>query len=199
MEKWEEKLPPRARERLSRIKITPEDKERVKGKEELKSFLSRFYREQLSSEDFAGKLKQYEEHKREFLVKEAQSRLVDSLSLEISSPDFKRRGRCVLVLERLKSGGKHPSVKTEVNSLGDLIKKYKGEKNRLYNQLKKQVESNPKLRMRQVNTNRGEALTQLSPDEAVLSSPQWKDFISRHEIIYSSQFAKSVERLKKIF
>ena len=35
MEKWEEKLPPLARERLQQIKITPEDRERIKGMERL--------------------------------------------------------------------------------------------------------------------------------------------------------------------
>jgi len=198
MEKWEEKLPPRARERLSKIKITPEDRERIKGLEELKSFLSQFYQGKLTPENFAEKLKGYEANRREFLIKEAQLKLIDSLGLQISSSDFKKRGKCILILERLKSRRNDASVKMEINSLGNLIKSYVEEKNNLYNHLRKQVESNPELRIRQVSTDKGQVLIQLSPDEAVLSSSEWKDFVSHHEALYSSQFAKSIERLKEL-
>lgn len=198
MEKWEEKLPPRARERLSKIKITPEDRQRIKSLEELRSLLSKFYQGKLDPEDVAQEFKKQKAEKKEFLIKQAQSRLIDSLSLQIPSPDFKRRGKCVLVLERLKSQGRHASVKAEINAVGSLIKRYKEEKNKLFGQLKKQMESNPELRVKQVRTEKGEALVQLSPDEAVLSSPQWKDFISRHEVTYRSQFARLVEKMKDI-
>ncbi|MBE0478526.1 hypothetical protein IBX65_05330 [Candidatus Aerophobetes bacterium] len=196
MEKWEEKLPPRAREVLSKIEITREDRERIKGLEKIKSLLSDFYQDKLTPEDFARGLKEYELKKREFLIKEAQLKLIDSLSLQILSSDFVRRGKCILVLERLKSHNKHGQIKMEINLLGGLIKKYREEKNKFYNQLKRQVEANPKLRIRQVSTDEGQVVIQLSPDEAVLSSSQWKDFISQHDSVYRSQFASSVGRLK---
>jgi len=196
MEKWEEKLPPRVRERLAKIKITPEDRKRIKSLEKLKSLLSEFYRGKLSPDDLAEKLKECQAEEKEFLIKEVQLRLIDSFSLQISSPDFKKRGKGILVLERLKTHGKHSLIKTEINSLGSLIKRYLEEKNKIYEQLKKEIEDNPQLRIRQVKTEDGEILIQLSVDEATRNSPQWKDFISRHEAICGSEFARSIERLK---
>jgi len=198
MKKWEDKLPPRARERLAEIKITPEDRERIKGVERVKSLLSQFYQGKLTPEDLGEKLKDFGKESKKFLIKEAQTRLINSLGLQISSQDFKRRGKAILVLERLKSEGKHSSVKEEINLLGSLIKKCREEKDRVYEQLKKQVESNPELRIRKVRTESGEVIVQLSTEEAILSSPEWKEFISQQELACGSEFSKLVEKIKKM-
>jgi len=197
MEKWEEKLPPLARERLQQIKITPEDRERIKGMERLKSILTEFYQGKIDPEEIGEKLKNFRQEK-DFFIKQAQLRLIDSLGLQISSPEFKKRGKAILILERLKPHGKHSLIKTEINLLGQLIKKCMEEKNRVYDELKKEVENNPELRIRKAKTESGEVLVQLSVEEAVLSSPQWKDFISRQETICGSQFTRSIEKLKKM-
>jgi len=198
MEKWEDKLPPRARERLAKIRISSEDRERIKNMEKLKSFLSQFYQGNLSPDDLAKKIEEFQGKEKEFLVKEAQLRLVSSLSLQISSPDFKKRGKAILLLEKLKTQGKYQLIKEEINSLGSLIKRCLEEKNRAYEKLKNEVENNPELRIRKVRSEEGEVLIQLPVDEAVRASTQWKDFISRYETICGSEFSKSVERIKKM-
>lgn len=198
MEKWEEKLPPRARERLEKIKITPEDRERIKSMEKLKSVLSQFYRDELTPDELAEKIKELRREGKEILIKEAQLRLINSLSLQISSSDFKKRGKGILVLERLKKDGNYSLIKTEINSLGSLIKRYLGEKDKIYQQIKREVEDNPELRVRQAKTEEGEVLIQLSVDEAVRNSSQWKNFISRHELVFRSEFTRAIEKLKEI-
>ena len=198
MGEWEQKLSPRARERLAKIRITQEDRERIKGVEKLKFLLSEFYQGKLSPDGFGERLKGYEAEKRAFLTKEVQLRLIDSLSLRISSPDFKKRGKCILVLERLKTSEKRTFIKAEINVLGSLIKNFLSEKNQVFEQLKKEVEGNPELRMNRVKTNQGEVTVQLSADEAVLSSVQWRDFISRHDTSYRYQFDKSMQRLNEL-
>jgi len=198
MEKWEDKLPPRARERLAKIRISSEDRERIKNMEKLKSFLSQFYQGNLSPDDLAKKIEEFQGKEKEFLIKEAQLRLVSSLSLQISSPDFKKRGKAILLLEKLKTQGKYQLIKEEINSLGSLIKRCLEEKNRAYEKLKNEVENNPELRIRKVRSEEGEVLIQLPVDEAVRASTQWKDFISRYETICGSEFSKSVERIKKM-
>ncbi|MBC7189098.1 hypothetical protein H5U35_02625, partial [Candidatus Aerophobetes bacterium] len=146
---------------------------------------------------FVERLKDEKKERREFLARESQQKIIDSLSLQISSSDFKKRGRCILLLERLKEKGKDNQVKAEINFLGSLIKKYLEEKERVYQHLKKQVEENPRLRIRQAKTERGEdVIVQLSPDEAVLTLPEWKDFVSQHEDFYRSEFDRSIERLR---
>ena len=198
MGRWEDKLPPRARERLAKIRISSEDRERIKNMEKLKSFLSQFYQGNLSPDDLAKKIEEFRGKEKEFLIKEAQLRLVSSLSLQISSSDFKKRGKAILLLEKLKTQGKYQLIKEEINSLGSLIKRCLEEKNRAYEKLKNEVENNPELRIRKVRSEEGEVLIQLSVDEAVRASTQWKDFISRYETICGSEFSKSVERIKKM-
>lgn len=193
MNEWGKNLPPKAKERLEKIQITSEDRKRIKAKEELRSILSEFYHGDLSVEALSERLRG-----RELLIKEAQSKILDSLSLQISSSNFKRRGKAVLNLERIKDQGHYSPVKTEINNLGDLIKRYLREKERAYSRLKKQVEDDPRLRVRKAKTEEGEALINLSTDEAVKNSPQWQNFISQHESIYYSEFTKSTSRLKKL-
>ena len=66
-----------------------------------------------------------------------------------------------------------------------------------YNNLKAQVERNPQLRMQQVKQDEATVVMQLSVDEAVKASSEWKNFISYHEKRYSQEFAKATEKLKK--
>ncbi len=198
MTEWEQKLPPRVRERLAKIKITPEEKKRLKADEELKSFLSVFYRGEIGPEDLGQRLEQYKTEDKGFFISEVQRRLIDSLSLQIPAADFKKRGRCLLILERLKEKGRDMPMKTEINVLGSLIKHYLGEKDRVQEHLRKQVEQNPQLRMGRAKTDLGEMRIELSVDEAVFDSPQWKDFIFQHEMNCRAQFDQSIGRLKEM-
>ena len=95
MEKWEEKLPPRVRERLASIKITPEDRARIKAQEKVKSILSAFYQDKLTPEQLGEEFKKLEVGSKEFLIKEAQTRIVDSIGLQILPEDFKKRGKAI--------------------------------------------------------------------------------------------------------
>ncbi|MCK4386423.1 MAG: hypothetical protein KAW52_09185 [candidate division Zixibacteria bacterium] len=198
MTEWEQRLPPRVRERLAKIKITPEEKKRLKADEKLKSFLSAFYRGEISPEDLGQQLEQYETKEKGFFISEVQRRLIDSLSLQIPAADFKKRGRCLLILERLKEKERDMPMKTEINALGSLIKHYLGEKNRVQEDLRKQVEQNPQLRMGRAKTDLGEMRMELSVDEAVSNSPQWKDFIFQHEMSCRAQFDQSIRQLKEM-
>ena len=198
MGEWEQKLSPRARERLAKIRITQDDRERIKAVEKLKFLLSEFYQGKLSPDDFGERLKGYGTEERAFSTKEVQLRLIDSLSLRISSPDFKKRGKCILVLERLKTSEKRTFVKAEINVLGTLIKNFLSEKNQVFEQLKKEAEGNPELMINRVKTNQGEVTVRLSVDEAVLSSAQWRNFISRHDTACRAQFDKSIQQLKEL-
>ena len=99
----------------------------------------------------------------------------------------------------LKKEAKPSLIKAEINLLGELIKRCKEEKERVYSQLKQQVEENPELRMRKAKTEGGEEiLVQLSVDEAVLTLPEWREFVSQHEEACSSQFAQLIDRIKNL-
>ena len=79
MRNWDKDLPPLARERLAKIgELTPEEKEKMVDSEKVDSLLSEFYLGQIDSDSLWKKLK---EEGKPSLLREAQMRLIDSLSL----------------------------------------------------------------------------------------------------------------------
>lgn len=79
MAKWEEKLPPIMREKLARIgEATPEEKERLRDSERLGSLLSEFYKGLLNVEGLYQRLKEYQNQGKQFLLREAETRLKGS-------------------------------------------------------------------------------------------------------------------------
>ena len=89
-------------------------------------------------------------------------------------------------------------MKKELNALGSLIKNYLEQKNRVREELRKQVEQNPQLRMGRAKTNLGEVTIELSVGEIVSQSPQWKDFVTRHAMRCRAEFAQSIDRLREM-
>ncbi len=79
MTRWEENLPLRLRERLAEAgELTLEERERMKGLEELEQVLSEFFKGYLKLEGLFEKLKTYENQGRYHLLQEARSRLETS-------------------------------------------------------------------------------------------------------------------------
>jgi hypothetical protein len=87
-------------------------------------------------------------------------------------------------------------VEGGLNSIADLPRRYADEMQRVYEQLRAQVERDPQLRIEQVRQGQNTALVQLSVEEAVKRNPQWRDFLAQHESRYSEEFARMVQRLK---
>ena len=197
MAEWEEKLPPLIREKLARIgKVTPEEKERMKGSEQLDSILSEFYKGQLDSEGLWKRLKEYKEQGKESLLKEAQMKLVNSISLGNAVADFQKRKGGILAIETLKEDQNTSVLELSLNSLEVLQRRYGEEMQRAHNALKAKVERNSQLRMEQVKQGQTTVIIQLSVEEVVKRNPEWQDFLSRHEKRYGQEFAKAIERLK---
>ena len=197
MAEWQENLPPIVQERLARIgEATPEEKQRMRDSERLDSLISEFYMAQLNSEGLWERLKEYKEEGQGHLLKEAQIKLMDSLNLRSAAAEFQKRRDGILAIETLKEDQNTSMLEPELNSIDDLQKRYRGEMEQVHNSLKAQVESNPQLRMQQMKQGQTTVIMQLSVDEAVKRSPQWQDFLSRHETRYGQEFAKLIERLK---
>jgi hypothetical protein len=197
MTDWEERLPPIVRERLARTgDMTSEERERMKDSEVVDSLLSRFYRDELDSEGLWKRLKELHEVGKGHLLREVQLRLIDSLSLNSGSADVQKRKEGILALEGLKDEQHTSAVEGGLNSIADLPRRYADEMQRVYEQLRAQVERDPQLRIEQVRQGQNTALVQLSVEEAVKRNPQWRDFLAQHESRYSEEFARMVQRLK---
>jgi len=195
MRNWDKDLPPLARERLAKIgELTPEEKEKMVDSEKVDSLLSEFYQGQIDSESLWKRLK---EEGKPSLLREAQMRLIDSLSFGSTPVELQRKRDGILAIETLKEEQNTSIVELNLNLVEDLQKRYRAEMEQAYNGIRTEVERNPQLRVKQVQQGQSTMLVQLSVDEAIKQLPQWIDFLSDHEKRYSQEFAKLTEKLKR--
>ena len=195
MRDWEKDLPPIARERLTRIgELTQEEKEKMIDSEKVNSLLSEFYQGQIAPESLWKRLK---EEGKPSLLKEAQMRLIDSLSFGSTPAELQRKRAGILAIETLKEEQNTSIVELNLKLMEDLQKRYGAEIEQAYNGIRTEVERNPQLRVKQVQQGQNTMVVQLSIDEAIKQLPQWQDFLSDQEKIYSQEFAKVTEKLKR--
>jgi len=195
MRNWEKDLPPIARERLAKIgELTQEEKERMIDSEKVNSLLSEFYQGQIDPESLWKRLK---EEGKPSLLREAQMRLIDSLSFESTPAELQRKKDGILAIETLKEGQNTSVVELNLNLMEDLQKRYRAEIEQAYNGIRVEVGRNPQLRVKQVQQGQNTMIVQLSVDEAIKQLPQWQDFLSDQEKRYSQEFAKVMEKLKR--
>ena len=194
MRNWEQDLSPIARERLSRLgELTQEERERMVDSEKVTSLLSEFYQGQIDPESLWKRLK---EEGNPSLLKEAQVKLVDSLSFGVPPAELQRKREGILAIETLKEEQNTSVIEFNLNRLEELQKTYKAEVDRAYNGIRAEVEKDPRLRMKQVQQGQNTMVVQLSVDEAIKQLPQWQDFLSEQGNRYSQEFAATKENLQ---
>jgi hypothetical protein len=173
--------------------LTPEEKERIKDQEKVRSILAEFYKGKIDRDGLWQKLK----GSKPFILKEAQQHLVDSIGLGSIPEEFQLRRDGILAIENLKDKKNVSAIDQTLNSLKNLQKEYQEGKERAAEELKVAVERNPQLRVQPVRTPDGRTVYQaaLSVDDAVQA--RLAEFLSEHEIRYSQQFSRLIEKLKK--
>jgi hypothetical protein len=195
MGNWEQDLSPIARERLAKIgELTQEEKQRMIDSEKVNSLLSEFYQGQINPESLWKRLKT---EGKPSLLREAQVRLVDSLSFRIPPVELGRKREGILAIETLKEEQNTSVIELNLNRLEELQKRYKAEIEQTYDGIRVEVERNPRLRVKQVQQGQNTMVVPLTVDEAIKQLPQWRDFLSNQEERYTQEFAKVTERLKK--
>ena len=195
MRNWEQDLSPIARERLARLgELTQEEKERMVDSEKVTSLLSEFYQGQINPESLWKRLK---EEGKPSLLKEAQVRLVDSLSFGVPPAELQRKREGILAIETLKEEQNTSVIEFNLNRLEELQKTYRAEIDRAYDGIRAEVEKDPRLGMKQVKRGQNTMVVQLTVDEAIKQLPQWQDFLSSQGKRYSQEFASTKEKLEK--
>ena len=194
MRSWDEDLPPLARERLAKIgELTAEERERMSDTEKVNSLLSEFYLGQIDSNNL---WKKFKKESKPSLLREAQMRLIDSLSFGSTPVELQRKRDGILAIETLKEQQNTSIVELNLNLMEELQKRHKAEIEQGYSSIKAEVERNPQLRVKRVQQGQNTMMVQLSVDEAIKQLSQWRDFISEQEKRYSQEFAKLIEKLK---
>ncbi len=182
-----------ALERAGKIgALTKEEKERMADEEKVTDVLKEFYREKLDANGLWQSLKGSPLS----LLRTAQTSLVDTLTLGTIDDEFRRRSQAVVAVETLKDRPNTAGIEGILNSLEDLRKEYVSMKERVLEDLRKQIEEHPQLRMKPVKTPDGKTVMQMavSVDEAVKT--RLAEYLAEHEEEYSQEFAALIEELK---
>ena len=195
MRNWEQDLSPMARERLAKIgELTQEEKETMEDSDKVSSLLAEFYQGQITPENLWNRLK---EEGKPSLLKQAQVRLVDSLSFGAPPDELRRKREGILAIETLKEQQNTSAIELNLNGLEELQKRYRAEIDQAYNGTRAEVEKDPRLRMKQVQQGQNTMVVQLTVDEAIKQLPQWQDFLSSQGKRYNQEFASTKEKLQR--
>jgi len=183
-----------AMEKANKIsKLTPEEKDKIKAEEKIKSLLAKFYKGRLTPNDLWQKLK----GSKPSVLKEAQLFLINSLSFGNYQYELKLRKDGILAIETLKEVQHISIVESILNEIILLQKEYLKIKETVANKLKTEIEKNPQSRIKTIKQGEKIIVIHLSVEEALNENPQWKNFLTRHEEEFSQKFRNIIERLKE--
>lgn len=184
-------LSPLARERLKKIGTPTEEERQALGRESrLNSVLSEYFKGDLDTDGLWKALNDLKRNEGQPVVAEAQGKLIDTLRLQMSKEEFERRRDGVLALETLKEQGNYGVVEAAFKSIEGLREQYQAAKDEAYQQVKatlaKQMESfaeQAKMQGMTVDADK-------SAEANVRNSPQWKDFLARHDQSHEQTFKR---------
>ena len=183
-----------ALEKVNKIgKLTPEEREKIRDHEKIKSLLAKFYKGRLTSNGLWKKLKGINHS----VLKDAQIMLINSLSFKNSSHDFNLRKDGILAIETLKKDQNISIIESLLNEINLLQKKYTKIIENMANNLKAEIEKNPQSRIKTIKQGEKIIVIHLSVEEALNENPQWKKFLTEHEEEYNQKFGKILEKLKE--
>jgi len=199
-------LSPLAREKLAKIgELTEEEREHIKYARQLADLLAKYFKGDLNPDGLWKELQEHKKAGREFMLKDAQTILLEATNLSSNDVDFEKMGRGILAAETLKEAGDYSAVDHELKSLENLRRKYREEKDKAYSRIKADVEKQVRAAAQQLAgqaASKGAAIdVQGSVEATAKASPEWKSFITRHENTYNQKFKEVTlglrERLKK--
>jgi hypothetical protein len=184
----------KAMEKAAEIgELTPEEKETLKDKENLKDVLAEYYKGGLNFDGLWTKLKVF----KPVFLKEAQLSMLSSIRLGNIPEEFRLRKDGILAVEALKENKNISTLENLLNSIERLQKEYEDLKKQAVEQLRKAIEDNPQMRVKPVKTPDGRTVLQqtVSVDEAVHG--RVTEFLDEHEKRYETMFNRVTEELKK--
>ena len=172
--------------------LSQEEKNRIEDEKRVVSVLGEFYRGRLDSNGLWLKLK----GSKPFLLIMAQLNLIETLVLANMEEEFLQKKQAIVAIETLKDRPNTAVIELSLNSAAALQKEYSAMKEKVVEDLRKQVEMHPRLRMQPVKMPDGKTAMQmaLSVDEAVKA--RLAESLSAHEEEYSRKFFSLIEELK---
>jgi len=190
-------LSPLAREKLARIgELTEEEKVAIRYSKQLADLLAKYFKNDLNADGLWKELQEHKNAGREFMLRNAQLRLLEAMSLSSHNIDFDKLCRGIMAVESLKEGGDYTGLEHELKSLEKLRRQYGEERDKAYDRIKADIEKQVRAAARQLAGQaaaKGAAIdVQSSVEASARASPEWKSFITRHENTYNQRFKERI-------
>jgi hypothetical protein len=199
MSNWEDNLPPILKAKLEKAgSFTPDERVRLKAKEQIDGILSKFYKGDLDADALWKELRPLKEQGKAAFLREAELAMLDGLSMTSSPAELAKRKKGIIALDSVRGEGNTSALEQSLGSIDLLQAKQKKEQQQAYDQLRTEIERNPQLRVRQIKQGGQTVSAQLSVDEAIKTLPEWQDFLVNHEQQYSEELARIIERVRKL-
>ncbi len=192
-------LSPRARERLERIgSLTAAEQQQIQRDREVEAALSAYYTGAIDAEGLWQQVKALTTNLGPDAVKQAQLRMLQTLRLQMSDEDFEKRKSGLLALESLKKNGKHSAIELLLGSIVSLRRRYNEVKQQAYEQLKAQVEAQVQAAGEQARRQGMFVDTKGALDASIKGSPEWRDFMTRHDAAGQKTLDDYVGRIRNL-
>jgi hypothetical protein len=192
-------LSPIARERLARIGgLSATEQRQMQGQREMERALSAYFLGDSNTEGLWQQLKSLSESHGPEVVRAAQMTIVATLRLQMSDDDFARRKDALLAVETLKRSDKYSAIELMLGSIASLHKRYGETRQQAYDQIREQVEGQVKASAEQARIQGVLVDTAGSVDVIIKNSPEWRDFMMRHDAAGQKTFHDYIDRLKAL-
>lgn len=192
-------LSPRAQERLARIGALSEgEQKQLQHERELEAMLAPFFTGTETTEDLWKQVKTLSSTSGPEVVRQAQERLVSTFRLQMSDDDLERRKAALLALETLKKGGKHSALELLLGSIVSLRQRYNEAKQQAMDQLRQQMAGQVEAAAEQARRQGMFVDTATALDASIKSSPEWRDFVTRHDAVAQKTLNDYLARIKSM-
>ncbi|TFH33942.1 MAG: hypothetical protein E4G93_06115 [Dehalococcoidia bacterium] len=192
-------LSPRAQERLARIGALSEAELRqLRLDKELEGALSRYFTGTATTEELWQQVKALSEVDGPDIIKLAQQKITATLRLQMSAEDFEKRKAALLALETLKKAGKYSALELLMGSIVSLRQRYNDVKQQALEQVREQMQAQVQAATEQARRQGTFADSASTMDAALKASPEWRDFVMRHDAAAQKTLDDYIGRIKAL-
>lgn len=173
--------------------LSKEEKEKIKEEDAVKAILGEFFQGRIDSNGLWQRMKDV----RRPLLGTAQMQLIESLGLGNAQIELQRKKEGILAIETLKEQPKTAMIESTLNAIDGLMKEYDQMKKDLLDDLRKQIEANPQMRMRPVKTQDGKTAVKLTASVDETAQARFAEALSAHDAEFRNEFSELIEELKE--
>lgn len=175
-------LSPRAQERLARIgALSDAEAKRLNQDREVEALLAPFFTGNTTAEELWQRVKDLSASAGPEVVRLVQEKLVATFSLHMTDDDLERRKAACLALETLKKGGKYSALELLFGSIVSLRQRYDEITEQALDQVREQMAAQLQAAAEQARRQGVLVDTAGTLEASLKASPEWRDFITRHD------------------